>query len=96
MHDIDMRLTDAAMERLHWNPVGPVVTLCTLLTVHTRCVVLEEQGQTLQRMPEKPSTLLSVLILHRNNSVTQTRNSKVPKTIHLNPVSQDPTCVIGP
>lgn len=91
-----MRLTDAAVERLHWNAVGPVVTLCTLLTVHTRCVVLVEQRQTLQRMPEKPSTLFSVLTHHKNNSVTQTQNSKVPKTIHLDPVAQDPKCVIGP
>lgn len=27
------------MERIHWDTKGPVVTLCTLLTVHTCCVV---------------------------------------------------------
>lgn len=40
-HQVEMKLTNAAMGSINWNTVRAVITLSTLFTVYTSCVMLE-------------------------------------------------------
>lgn len=43
IHWIEMKLTDAAIGGSSWNAIRAVITLSTLFTVYTSCVMLEKK-----------------------------------------------------
>jgi hypothetical protein len=63
-----MKLTDASMQCIHRNSMGPEVTLRTLFTVHACSVVLLKEKKKLRKKSTREA-LYSVIICHRNNSV---------------------------
>lgn len=48
IHQLEMKLTDAAIRGIHWNPIRAVIALSTLFTVYSSCVVLERNKRNLK------------------------------------------------
>ena len=59
-HQVKMKLTDAAVGSINWNTIRAVITLSTVFTVYTSCVMLERKERNLEGRVLEKSLLCAI------------------------------------